>query len=54
MQKHIRIDDLSQFEKDVDKKFKETMEINQMIATQMRDGGIVSINKMIKPLRAER
>ena len=54
MQKHIRIDDLSQFEKDVDKKFKETMEINQMIATQMRDGGIVSINKMIEPLRAER
>tara|TARA_R100001126_G_C4876096_1_gene175994 strand:- start:37 stop:2052 length:2016 start_codon:yes stop_codon:yes gene_type:complete len=53
-QKHIRIDDLSQFEKDADKKFKETMKINQMIATQMRDGGIVSINKMIEPLRAER
>ena len=54
MQKHIRIDDLSQFEKDVDEKFKETMKINQMISTQMRDGGIVSINKMIEPLRAER
>ena len=54
MQKHIRIDDLSQFEKDADKKFKETMKINQMISTQMRDGGIVSINKMIEPLRAER
>ena len=54
MQKHIRIDDLSQFEKDADEKFKEVMEINQMISTQMRDGGIVSINKMIEPLRAER
>jgi hypothetical protein len=54
MQKHIRIDDLSQFEKDADEKFKETMKINQMISTQMRDGGIVSINKMIEPLRAER
>ena len=52
MQKHIRIDDLSQFEKDADEKFKEVMEINQMISTQMRDGGIVSINKMIEPLRA--